>query len=127
MTLHRIACINLRSWALVLGLGALSGCGPLAASGVPFIGQADALSVVGTDKTVVDHIVSFSSGKNCSSVRREQGLHYCEEDEPAIKPEVYCYNTLGTVTCYDRPDPHAGGYRKVGVNDHNLGRQKQQR
>lgn len=99
---------------------ALGGCGPLAMSGVPFLGQADALTVVGTDKTIVDHFVSISSGKNCSTVRREQGLHYCEEDEPEIKPRVYCYNTLGRVTCYDRSDPHANGVQKVGDNSHNL-------
>ena len=106
---------------------ALGGCGPLAMSGgplamsgVPFLGQADALTVVGTDKTIVDHFVSISSGKNCSTVRREQGLHYCEEDEPEIKARVYCYNTLGRVTCYDRPDPHTNGVQKVGDNSHNL-------
>jgi hypothetical protein len=33
---------------------------------------------------------------------------------------VYCYRTLGKVTCYDRPDPHKGRHRRVGNNDHNL-------
>lgn len=92
----------------------------MAMSGVPFLGQADALTVIGTDKTIVDHVVSINSGKNCSTVRREQGLHYCEEDEPAVNPHVYCYNTLGRVTCYDRPDPHANGAHKLGDNSHNL-------
>jgi len=26
------------------------------------------------------------------------------------------------VTCYDRPDPHRGRQKKIGDNDHNLGR-----
>ena len=99
---------------------ALGGCGPMAMSGVPFLGQAEALTVVGTDRTIVDHVVSISSGKNCSTVRREQGLHYCEEDELEVKPEIYCYNTLGRVTCYDRPDPYANGSQKIGNNSHNL-------
>ena len=99
---------------------ALGGCGPMAMSGMPFLGQADALTVVGTDKTIVDHFVSISSGKNCSTVRREQGLHYCEEDELEVKPRIYCYNTLGRVTCYDRPDPYANGSQKIGDNSHNL-------
>ena len=99
---------------------ALGGCGPMAMSGVPLLGQADALTVVGTDKTIVDHFVSISSGKNCSTVRREQGLHYCEEDELEAKPRIFCYNTLGRVTCYDRPDPHANGAQRVGNNSHNL-------
>ena len=42
---------------------ALGGCGPMAMSGVPFLGQADALTVVSTDKTIVDHFVSISSGE----------------------------------------------------------------
>ena len=92
----------------------------MAMSGVPFLGQADALTVVGTDKTIIDHVVSINSGKNCSTVRREQGLHYCEEDEPAVNPRIFCYKTLGRVTCYARPDPHANGSQKVGDNSHNL-------
>ena len=111
-------------WRLVflvfICVAALGGCGPMAMSGVPFLGQADALTVVSTDKTIVDHFVSISSGKNCSTIRREQGLHYCEEDEPEVKPRIYCYKTLGRVTCYDRPDPHANGVQKVGDNSHNL-------
>ena len=101
-------------------VAALGGCGPMAMSGVPFLGQADALTVVSTDKTIVDHFVSISSGKNCSTIRREQGLHYCEEDEPEVEPRTYCYKTLGRVTCYDRPDPHANGAQKLGNNSHNL-------
>lgn len=113
---------------LVLMLLAVCGCtGPLAGSGIPGLGQADALTVVGTDKTIVDHVVSFSSGKNCSYIRTERGLHYCEEDEPVVNPEVYCYNTLGSVTCYTRPDPHHGRHQKLGENDHNLVKRTPQR
>ena len=92
----------------------------MAMSGVPLLGQVDAVALVGTDKTIVDHVVSISSGKNCSTVRREQGLHYCEEDEPEVNPRVYCYKTLGRVTCYNQPDPYANRAQKVGDNQHNL-------
>ncbi|NQW00237.1 MAG: hypothetical protein HQ483_11105 [Rhodospirillales bacterium] len=95
----------------------LSGCGGLAASGVPGVAQVDVLTVMGTDKTLIDHVVSASSGKDCSSVRLEQGDYYCEEDRPKITQNIYCYNTLGSVTCYDRADPR---YRKLGQNDHNM-------
>ena len=101
----------------------LNGCGPLAASPGNFnlvSGQAEILSIVGTDKTIADHLISLSSGKNCSTVRRERGLHYCEEDEPHSHPEVYCYKTLGRVTCYDRPDPNRGKSKRLGVNNHNF-------
>ncbi len=60
-------------------------------------------SAIVTDKTITDHIVSIASGKNCSTVRTERGLYYCEEDEPKGETRVYCYKTIGAVTCYDRP------------------------
>lgn len=107
-------------WVLAVCALVLSACGPLAATGVPLIGEADVLTVVGTDKSIIDHVVSYSSGKDCSTVRREKGLHYCVEDEPDVTPEVYCYNTLGTVTCYDRPDPYGNGSQKVGESEHNM-------
>ncbi len=98
----------------------LGGCGGLAASGTPGLAQIDFLTVMGTDKTVIDHVVSVSSGKNCSSVRLEKGEVYCEEDEPQVKQNIYCYRTLANVTCYDRADPYGGRYSKVDQNDHNL-------
>ena len=57
-------------------------------------------------KTINDHIVSFSTGKNCSTVRKNTGRHYCEEDEVVTPDEVYCYPTLGDISCYARPSPH---------------------
>ena len=70
-------------------------------------------SVVATDKTIGDHIISYSQGKNCSTVRKEKGLTYCEEDEIAEPEEVYCYRTLGNVTCYNRP-AHGTKYETLG-------------
>lgn len=109
----------MRKYAALIGLFVLSGCGGLAASGTPGLAQIDVLTVMGTDKTIVDHIVSASSGKNCSSVRLEKGEYYCEEDQPEVTHNIYCYKTLASVTCYDRADPHQGRYKKVGQNDHN--------
>ena len=85
-------------------------------SSVETLGSA---SVIGSDKTMEDHVVSLASGKNCSLIRREKGLTYCEEDEPKIKQNLYCYKTLATVTCYDRPDT-LPGRKRVDINDHNL-------
>lgn len=62
-------------------------------------------SVILTDKTIGDHIISHYSGKNCSSVRLEQGRTYCVEDEANPVADVYCYRTLGSITCYKHPDP----------------------
>jgi hypothetical protein len=105
---------------ILLWLVSLSGCGGLMMAGVPGLAQIDLVTVMGTDKTVIDHVVSVSSGKNCSSIRLEQGDYYCEEDEPRINPNINCYKTLGRVTCYTKSDPYNEGYQKVGENDHNL-------
>lgn len=61
--------------------------------------------VVGTDKSLSDHLVSYRTGKDCSTVRVEQGRTYCREDEPNPMPTMYCYPTLGDVMCYEQPDP----------------------
>jgi hypothetical protein len=66
----------------------------------------EGVTVIGTGKTISDHVVSFTSGKNCSTVRKNTGRHYCEEDEVTTPEEVYCYNTLGNVSCYAQPAPH---------------------
>ena len=92
----------------------LSGCGAF----FPTTG-AEGLSVVTTKKTIADHVISLTSGKNCSHVRQRRGLTYCEEDEKTITPRVYCYKTLARVTCYDRPDPHRGRYIELGKDEHN--------
>ncbi len=78
----------------LLGLAGCAGGGLVAVDGV---------STMATKKTLVDHAVSYASGKNCFSTRKDRGLTYCEEDEITPHMNVYCYRTLGEVTCYDRP------------------------
>ena len=104
----------MRIFALLACLAFLGGC-----SAIPGYAQVEGLFVVGTDKTMEDHVVSLVSGKNCSLIRTEKDQTYCEEDEPVIKQNIFCYRTLATVTCYDRPDPNPGR-RRVDLNDHNL-------
>jgi hypothetical protein len=69
-----------------------------------FIG--DAISTIATEKTLGDHAISYLSNKDCSIVRKDQGLTYCKEDDPQLirEAKVYCYNELGKVTCYKEPD-----------------------
>ena len=110
----------MRKIFIIISLLSLTGCGSLGMSGVPGLGQIEMLTVMGTDKSVVDHVVSISSGKNCSSIELEKGGYYCEEDEPKIVQNIHCYNTLGSVTCYTKEDPYQGRYQKIGQNDHNL-------
>jgi len=101
----------MRRTALAICLVFLTGCADFA-----FL---DAGTVVTTDKTIDDHMVSLFSGKNCSSVRAEQGFSYCEEDEVRITPAVHCYRSLGSVTCFDKPDPTRHPSEEVGYNDRN--------
>ncbi len=82
----------------------------------------EAGTLMTTDKTVADHVISWASGKDCSTVRWELGRTYCKEDEPRPVANVYCYRTLGDVTCYDRPDPYGNREQKMGVFEHNLPR-----
>ena len=66
----------------------------------------DAISVVNTQKTLDDHLMSLITGKDCSTVRASMGDHYCEEKPeptPSIVRTTYCYKSLANVTCYDQP------------------------
>lgn len=96
---------------LVVGALILAGC----VAAVPI----DGASYVVSNKGLVDHLVSLGSGKNCSRVRTEQGLTYCEEDEINVRPNVNCYRTLGRVTCYTKRDPFNTGQSIIGSNEHN--------
>ncbi|MBO6520254.1 MAG: hypothetical protein JJ900_05105 [Rhodospirillales bacterium] len=94
----------------------VSACDPVV------LGPLEGVSLMGTDKTVGDHIISLGSGKDCSRVRKEQGLTYCVEDMPQIRQNIYCYRDLGGVTCYDRSNPHGPNQnqQRVDRNAHNL-------
>ena len=104
----------MRFIALLAFILLLGGC-----SAIPGMTQLQGIAVIGTDKSIEDHILSYSSGKNCSVVRKEKGLTYCEEDEPKINQNIFCYKTLGSVTCYDRPDSNLSR-KRVDRNEHNL-------
>ncbi len=101
--------------AAIAAFAALSGC-----AAIPGVAQVEGAFLMGTEKTLTDQVISLSSGKDCSSVRKEQGMTYCVEDEKQVKQKLYCYQTLGSVTCYDRPDPFDGRRQRIGDNDHNL-------
>jgi hypothetical protein len=66
----------------------------------------DGITVITTGKTISDHIVSYASGKNCSTIRRKIGQNYCEEDDLSTPEEIYCYGSLGKVNCFSSPRPY---------------------
>ena len=92
----------------------VSACDPVSFAGV------EAASVMGSDKTLVDHAISFGSGKNCSTLRLERGQTYCAEDAKRVHQNLYCYRNLTGVTCYDRPDPYKDGQQRVDRNEQNV-------
>ncbi|MBT4889094.1 MAG: hypothetical protein HON65_06035 [Rhodospirillales bacterium] len=76
---------------------ALNGCA---------LAVVEGTSAAVSGKTVSDHIISFSSGKDCSTLRIENNQSYCVEDEvQQIQQTLYCYKTLAAVSCYTEPDP----------------------
>ncbi|TCS60145.1 hypothetical protein [Varunaivibrio sulfuroxidans] len=107
--------------AVVFSLGACSSPSSVYPTTLPAQVAAflavEGTSVILTDKTIGDHIVSHYSGKNCSSVRLEQGRTYCVEDEANPVADVYCYRTLGNVTCYKNPDPSQDPSARVRSED----------
>lgn len=99
----------------VLGWGALGtllalGLGGCAEIGVPAtMASVQLASLINTDKSVTDHLVSYVTGQNCSSVNLGESGTYCLDPLAALPLEAprYCYRSLGEVTCYDRPNPYA--------------------
>ena len=110
----------MRSGKLVAGaIGCAVMLGLAGCESLPGYGEAEAVSLMATKKTLTDNVVSYYSGKDCSTLRKEQGLAYCKEDQVIPKANVYCYQTLGSVTCYDRPDPYDPRRRELGDNSQN--------
>lgn len=98
--------------AALLFLGAC-GSGP---ENVATLGAVEAAVIINTDKTIVDHFASMANDMDCSTIRAQQGGHYCMpryENQPVV-PALYCYRTLADVTCYDRPSTNPAD-RLVGV------------
>ncbi len=106
----------LRTTTVLAALFVLGACAAAATAPtmVPQVMGIEGATMIGTGKSITDHIFSFSTGKNCSTLRKNTGRHYCEEDEVTVPEEVFCYNTLGDVTCYGQPAPHGEQTKPIG-------------
>lgn len=90
----------------------VSGC-----SGTVFLATAavTATTFATTEKLPTDYVASWITGEDCSSLEAERTGQYCRSeaevaaDDTANRPEVampvYCYRTIGEVTCYGEPEP----------------------
>lgn len=96
---------------------ALAACDPT--TGALFV-TANVVSFVQTDKTLLDHGVSYAQGKDCSTLYWAEKKDYCRDEEEgediALQPASagpYCYRSIGSIVCYREPDPNASAYRLV--------------
>jgi hypothetical protein len=104
--------------ASLLGLSACGGEAGLILAG------ASIASFIHTDKTVVDHVVGYSTARDCSVLYLSEDENYCKPQVPvepgqvaAMSATMYCYRTLGGVSCYDRPDYTASGQTRIVFGD----------
>ena len=110
-----------RILVICAGLLGLSACG--GDVGLALIAASTA-SFIHTDKTVVDHAVSYSTDRDCSVLYMANDENYCKPPEPIEPGQVaymssvlYCYRTLGGVSCYDRPDYTASSQTRIIFGD----------
>ncbi len=72
---------------------------------------ANTASIMYTDKTLLDHGVGASIGKDCSLLNAEKKEPYCREwaEQDGSLVMLYCYPTLGQAECYVHPLPDRQG------------------
>lgn len=77
------------------------------------LAAADVATLMVTDKTMVDHIVSYFKEEDCSAVRASQGEPYCRPIRVAFipAPEPFCYRSLASVSCFATPNPYGTDHR----------------
>lgn len=99
--------------AAFLGLAA---CSP---ADTALVAGASLVSLVYTDKTLTDHAASQALDEDCSVLHFTDNQPYCQDvPEPdtgmaALAASLYCYRTLGGVSCYDRPDYMASNQTRL--------------
>ncbi len=80
------------------------------------LGNLEVLSVINTKKTLGDHIATWITGKDCSTVRAQrEGGNWCTPwpDAPPPPQQVYCYATWARPSCYSQPY-NEGNDRLIG-------------
>ena len=82
------------------------------------VAGANVISIIDTDKTLTDHAASWVTGEDRSTREALDGRPYCREEYIPLEPaaaeaEVYCYRSIGSIVCYNEPDPLASEQMRV--------------
>jgi hypothetical protein len=87
----------------------------------------EATSLVMTGKTATDHLFSMTTKQDCNVLRAKDGGKYCESRNPPVdQPEVFCYRTLGAVSCYKEMDPYGDSIQPIGLDAYQRAEAKRQ-
>jgi hypothetical protein len=98
---------------LLLSFLPLAGCGWTdTAIGVAAVGT-NVASVATIQRSPVDALYSWWTGRDCSIVRLDEGKTYCRAVEPEPEPPPYCTRGLATVNCWKDPETVPGHPRGV--------------
>lgn len=101
----------MRAILLVLLIG-LTGCAGWTTP-VGALAAVEVASVVVFGRGIVDIGVSAISGRDCSIVRLDRGLTYCEALETGPVAGPFCTHSLGVVDCWIDPAALPGLSREV--------------
>ena len=107
-----------RSALFFLAILGLSACDP--ATGAVVAGGS-LVSLVHSDKLPSDHALDWATEKDCSVLHAARNQPYCQPPAASLARQqmarqaasLYCYRTLGGVSCYDRPDYSAGSQTRI--------------
>ena len=101
-------------FVILLGVSA---CDTTAANVALAVLGANMTSIMYTDKTLLDHGVGASIGKDCSLLNAEKKEPYCQEwaEQDGSSVMLYCYPTLGRTECYVHPLPDKQGRHSYAV------------
>lgn len=103
--LAAVACILSLSSCAWVGRGGLESMNQPSGIGTVAI-NLEVASVMTTKKTLADHVATWVTGRDCSTVRVERdGDSWCRDwpNPPAPPPQLYCYASLARPTCYSQP------------------------
>lgn len=88
----------------------------LGSAGDPYVlANLEMLSVINTKKTLGDHVATWITGKDCSTLRAQREGVWCVDwpGPPAPPQQVYCYASLAKPSCFAQPY-NEGNDRLIG-------------